>query len=130
MDLARASPRRRRAGGFRDLPAAISIAELGASRNARTHLASLLPTRLRHTQPGGGVEAEGAVRLDAGAAEGVAGDERGTVDKAATASLREQMRADRPAQLPTFDMGPPIEEILARALEETGLPAPTAPRPL
>ena len=52
------------------------------------------------------------------------------VDEAATASLREQMRADRPDQLPTFDMGPPIEEILARALEETGLPAPTAPRPL
>ena len=34
---------------------------------------------------------------------------------------------DRPAELPVFDMGPPIEEILARAEEETGLPAPTRP---
>jgi N-methylhydantoinase B len=37
------------------------------------------------------------------------------------------MRADRPDVLPTFDMGPPLEEILANALEETGLPAPTPP---
>ncbi len=72
----------------------------------------------------------GLVSADGAARYGVVCDERGTVDEAATASLRERMRADRPAQLPTFDMGPPIEEILARALEETGLPAPTAPRPL
>ena len=34
------------------------------------------------------------------------------------------MRADRPDELPTFDMGPPLATILERALEETGLPAP------
>ena len=72
----------------------------------------------------------GLVSVEGAARYGVVCDERGTVDEAATASLREQVRADRPAQLPTFDMGPPIEEILARALEETGLPAPSAPRPL
>ena len=42
-------------------------------------------------------------------------------------SLRDQMRADRPAELPVFDMGPPIEELLERCEEETGLPAPKRP---
>jgi N-methylhydantoinase B len=37
------------------------------------------------------------------------------------------MRADRPAELPVFDMGPPVEELLARCEEETGLPAPKRP---
>ena len=32
-----------------------------------------------------------------------------------------------PAELPVFDMGPPIEELLARCEEETGLPAPKRP---
>ena len=45
----------------------------------------------------------------------------------ATETLRDQMRADRPAELPVFDMGPPIEELLARCEEETGLPAPKRP---
>ena len=49
------------------------------------------------------------------------------VDEAATAALRDEMRAARPAELPVFDMGPPIEELLARCEEETGLPAPTRP---
>ncbi|MGY2082409.1 hydantoinase B/oxoprolinase family protein [Blastococcus sp. SYSU DS0539] len=51
----------------------------------------------------------------------------GTVDEPATQALREQLRADRPAELPVFDMGPPIEELLARCEEETGLPAPQRP---
>ena len=38
-----------------------------------------------------------------------------------------QMRADRPAELPVFDMGPPIEELLANCEDETGLPAPKRP---
>ena len=37
------------------------------------------------------------------------------------------MRADRPAELPVFDMGPPLPELLARCQEETGLPAPQRP---
>jgi N-methylhydantoinase B len=49
------------------------------------------------------------------------------VDEAATAALRGELRAGRPAELPVFDMGPPIEELLARCEEETGLPAPTRP---
>ncbi len=36
-------------------------------------------------------------------------------------------RRGRPDPLPTFNMGPPLESIIARALEETGLPAPRAP---
>ena len=51
----------------------------------------------------------------------------GAVDGAATAALRNEMRAGRPAELPVFDMGPPIEELLARCAEETALPAPTRP---
>jgi N-methylhydantoinase B len=49
------------------------------------------------------------------------------VDAEATERVRDQMRADRPAELPVFDMGPPIEELLARCEEETGLPAPRRP---
>ena len=51
----------------------------------------------------------------------------GTVDDAATATLRDELRAGRPAELPVFDMGPPLEQILANAQAETGLPAPRAP---
>ena len=65
--------------------------------------------------------AEGARRY------GVVLTDDGTVDAAATETLRDQLRADRPAELPVFDMGPPIEELLARCEEETGLPAPKRP---
>jgi N-methylhydantoinase B len=58
---------------------------------------------------------------------GVVLAEDGTVDAAATETLRDQLRADPPAELPVFDMGPPIEELLARCEEETGLPAPRRP---
>jgi N-methylhydantoinase B len=51
----------------------------------------------------------------------------GGVDEAATTALRDEMRAGRPAELPVFDSGPPIEELLARCEEETGLPAPKRP---
>jgi N-methylhydantoinase B len=51
----------------------------------------------------------------------------GEVDAEATETLRDQLRADRPADLPVFDMGPPVEELLARCEEETGLPAPKRP---
>lgn len=51
----------------------------------------------------------------------------GGVDEAQTGALRDEMRAGRPAELPVFDMGPPLPELLARCQEETGLPAPRPP---
>ena len=50
------------------------------------------------------------------------------VDAAATEALRAELRAARPAELPVFDMGPPLEELLERCEAETGLPAPSARR--
>jgi N-methylhydantoinase B len=67
------------------------------------------------------VTTEGARRY------GVVLTDDGGGDDAATTALREQLRADRPAELPVFDMGPPIEELLERCEEETGLPAPKRP---
>jgi N-methylhydantoinase B/oxoprolinase/acetone carboxylase alpha subunit len=58
---------------------------------------------------------------------GVVCDPEGSVDAATTAELRRSMTAERPEQLPVFDMGPPLDVILERCLEETGLPAPQAP---
>lgn len=50
-------------------------------------------------------------------------------DPNATAQLRERMRMERgPVQ--DFDFGPPLDEILARCKEETGLEPPEPPRPL
>ncbi len=69
------------------------------------------------------VSAEGARRY------GVVCDSTGGVDTGATETLRGEMGAGRPDPLPTFDMGPPLETILANCLEETGLPAPRAPIP-
>jgi N-methylhydantoinase B len=51
----------------------------------------------------------------------------GAVDYAATAALRVEMRAARPADLPTFNYGPDIETLRANCLAETGLPAPKQP---
>ena len=67
------------------------------------------------------VTAEGAQRY------GVRVTDDGAVDAEATETLRDQMRADRPSELPVFDMGPPIEELLANCEAETGLPAPKRP---
>ena len=39
-----------------------------------------------------------------------------------------ELRAARPAELPVFDMGPPIDELLERCEAETGLPAPKRPQ--
>ncbi|WP_250036406.1 hydantoinase B/oxoprolinase family protein [Paractinoplanes maris] len=49
------------------------------------------------------------------------------VDEPATEELRRSMRAARPGELPVFDMGGSMEDILARCEEETGLPAPRKP---
>ena len=59
----------------------------------------------------------------------VVGDDGG-VDADATESLRGELRSQREGELPVFDTGPPLEEILARAEVETGLPAPKPPVPL
>lgn len=69
----------------------------------------------------------GLVSSDGARRYGVVCDGEGVVDTAATDVLRSQLSAGRPAQLPVFDMGPPLEVILERCLEETGLAAPQAP---
>jgi N-methylhydantoinase B len=38
------------------------------------------------------------------------------------------MRSARSAELPVFDMGPPLPELLERCEAETGLPAPRRPQ--
>ena len=50
----------------------------------------------------------------------------GDVDTEATRTLRAELRQRRGAT-PTFDFGPPLETLLARCKEETGLEPPTAP---
>lgn len=49
------------------------------------------------------------------------------VDADATEELRAQLRQGRPDELPLFDKGPDLARILARAQQETGLPAPLPP---
>jgi N-methylhydantoinase B len=51
----------------------------------------------------------------------------GAVDEAATEELRADMREARGEEIPTFNFGPPIEEIRARCKAETGLDAPVQP---
>ena len=67
------------------------------------------------------VSTEGARRY------GVVCDDDGVVDGDATTALRSELASVRPAVLPVFDMGPPLEVILERCLAETGLAAPRAP---
>ncbi|GAA1783989.1 hydantoinase B/oxoprolinase family protein [Actinomadura chokoriensis] len=50
----------------------------------------------------------------------------GVLDAQATELLRAEMTAAR-TEIPVFDMGPPLAEILDRCEEETGLPAPRPP---
>ncbi|MFG2014711.1 hydantoinase B/oxoprolinase family protein [Actinomadura geliboluensis] len=57
---------------------------------------------------------------------GVVCTDDGVLDVGATELLRAKMAADR-TEIPVFDMGPPLAEILARCEEETGLPAPRPP---
>jgi len=49
------------------------------------------------------------------------------LDQAATAALRDEIRSARVGELPVFDMGPGLDQLLERCQEETGLPAPKAP---
>jgi N-methylhydantoinase B len=66
------------------------------------------------------VTADGARRY------GVVIDASGAVDRAATNALREELRAQR-GELPLFNRGGTIDELKARSIEETGLPAPVSP---
>ena len=52
--------------------------------------------------------------------------ETSEVDEDATRVLRQRMKESR-GETPTFDFGPPLQELLARCKEETGLEPPTAP---
>lgn len=70
------------------------------------------------------VTAEGARRYGVVLDGDAASDPR--VDEAATAALRERMRAER-GELPLFDHGGTVEELRERCFAETGLPAPRPP---
>jgi len=77
-----------------------------------------------------------AAKVEADVAKGLvsaekARNEYGVVvgDAAATEELRTKMRAER-TEVKDFDMGPPLDEILAKCEEETGLPAPVPQEPL
>jgi N-methylhydantoinase B len=67
------------------------------------------------------------VTADGGRTYGVVLADDGTVDETATDELRTRLRSERPAEIPVFNMGPPLAEILANCEAETGLPAPKAP---
>jgi N-methylhydantoinase B len=69
----------------------------------------------------------GLVTADGARRYGVVVGQDGGVDPAATEALRAELAAERPAELPIFNMGPPLAEILERCLAETGLPAPKRP---
>lgn len=77
-----------------------------------------------------------AERVEADVAKGLvsaakAEAEYGVVigDAEATAKLREKMKAER-GGIKDFDMGPPLDQIVAACKEETGLAAPVAQEPL
>jgi N-methylhydantoinase B len=53
----------------------------------------------------------------------------GVLDAAATETERDRQRTER-GPSSAFDFGPPLEEVLARCEEETGLPAPARAEPL
>jgi N-methylhydantoinase B len=68
----------------------------------------------------------GIVSKDGAKRYGVVIDNDGAVDEAATGKLRKKMTAERGEQ-GLFNFGGTIEEIKARALEETHLPPPETP---
>jgi N-methylhydantoinase B len=60
---------------------------------------------------------------------GVVLDENGEADLEATEAERARQREERGEAL-SFDFGPPLEEVMARCKEETGLDPPTQAKPL
>jgi len=71
---------------------------------------------------------QGLVTAEGARAYGVVADARGRLDAGATATLRAEMAAQRSNQTGLFNFGPPIEQLRARCVEETGLPAPRPPQ--
>lgn len=53
-----------------------------------------------------------------------------SIDEGATRERREQLRSHREGKLETFNFGPPLQEILKRCPEETGLERPEKPEPV
>ena len=51
----------------------------------------------------------------------------GSVDVAATETLRAKLSAERGTDIPTFNFGGDVESIRASCEEETNLPAPVKP---
>ncbi|WP_411358981.1 hydantoinase B/oxoprolinase family protein [Pseudidiomarina salilacus] len=70
----------------------------------------------------------GLISVDGARRYGVVVAADGTIDSAATEALRNEIRAARTEELPLFDRGGTLAEIKARALAETGLPAPATPQ--
>jgi N-methylhydantoinase B len=70
---------------------------------------------------------QGLVTPAGARAYGVVVNEDGVVDHQATASLRREIKAGRPAVAPLFNYGPSIEDLRAASLAETGLAAPKQP---
>ena len=68
----------------------------------------------------------GLVSVDGARRYGVVVDAEGRLDEAATTALRAEMTASRPP-LELFNRGGTIEQLKARALEETHLPPPRSP---
>ena len=68
----------------------------------------------------------GLVTVEGAKRYGVVIGKDGAVDEGATEKLREEMRGDR-GDVGLFSFGGTIDEIKARALEETHLPAPESP---
>lgn len=70
---------------------------------------------------------QGLVSVAGARAYGVVADSEGRVDEAATATLRAEMAAARPAEAAIFNYGGTVDELRARCVAETGLPAPKPP---
>jgi len=70
---------------------------------------------------------QGLVSMAGARAYGVVADANGVVDAAATAKMRAELAAAQPAELPIFNNGGTVEELRARCVAETGLPAPKPP---
>lgn len=68
-------------------------------------------------------------RAKAEAAYGVVLNDDLTADEAASTALRERMTAER-GEVAPFNFGPSLDELLATAEAQTGLPAPTKPQPV
>jgi len=69
----------------------------------------------------------GLVTAEGARAYGVLCSESGELDADATTALREKLREGRPEELPLFNRGGKLADLLANAEAETGLKAPSPP---